>query len=172
MQESKADLEGLQALLDRSFAGAGAHLRSIFDKEHRLSAQGLVDALEGIFEMHLATLTSNGAPLVAPIDGVFFKGKVWFGLPTESVRSRLVRRDSRISASYSQGSFAFIVHGSANEFTQASPVFEEFEFEAFIKELYVAQYGPDWLKWHENRQREHGPGFRAWIEPRVMFAKR
>ena len=168
MRESKAELVQLQSLLDSSHAGAGAHLRSIFDEEHRLSADALVDALDGVFEMHLATLAGDGAPLVAPIDGIFFAGKIWFGLPTESVRARLVSRDPRVSASYTRESLALIVHGRAQPETAGA---RSEEFNALVRELYVAQYGPGWVKWHERRQRDLGPGWSGWIEPRVMFAK-
>jgi hypothetical protein len=170
MRESESNLQVLQALLDRSYAGAGAHLRSIFDEEHRLTARELADALDGIFEMHLATLAGDGAPLVAPIDGIFCQGKIWFGLPSDSLRARLLRRDARVSASYTRGSFAFIAHGTAREADMETP--EAAEFRALAEELYVAQYGPAWVKWAEHRERTHGPGFTGWIEPRVLFAKR
>jgi hypothetical protein len=167
MRESEADMAVLQTLLDRSFAEAGAHLRSIFDEAHRPSAAELAQTLDGIVEIHLATVAHDGAPLVAPVDAIFFRGKVWFGLPPESVRSRLVRRDPRVSASYTNESFAFIVHGVANEIVEVVE-----EFDQLVRELYVAQFGPGWIQWHEHRQRELGPGYNGWIEPRVMFVKR
>jgi hypothetical protein len=170
MRESDEHLHELQELLDRSYASAGVHLRSIFDEEHRLNARELAHALDGIFEMHLATLAGDGAPLVAPIDGIFCQGKIWFGLPADSLRARLVRRDARVSASYTQGSFAFIAHGTAREAHMAEPAAAEFR--ALAQELYVAQYGPAWVKWAEHRERTHGPGYTGWIEPRVLFAKR
>src|SRR5439155_5368275 len=163
MRETQADLDELQALLDRSHAGAGAHLRSIFNDEHRLSAEQVAGALDGIFEMHLATLTGDGAPLVAPVDGIFFKGKVWFGLPAESVRARLVPRDPRVSASYTRGSFAFIVHGRAHQ----AGIVEEYD--TLVRELYVAQYGPGCIKWLVFRLRVVGSGYTGMIVPRAMF---
>ena len=166
MRETTDDLDQLQALLDRSHTAAGAHLQSIFNAVPGLSAVDLAHTLEGIFEMHLATLAGNGAPLVAPIDGIFFKGKVCFALPGQSVRAPLVRRDRRVSASFTQDSFAFIVHGTAREVDHVE------DLDALVKELYVAQYGPGWVDWHDEYRREHGPGFKGWIEPRVMFAKR
>lgn len=171
MRETEADLAALQRVLDESFASAGPHLRSIFDEEHRVDAVGLVAALDGIFEMHLATLARDGSPLVAPIDGVFFKGKVWFGLPGPSVRARLVRRDPRVSASYVRDALAFIVHGRAEPVAKGTPLEEEFE--ATVTELYVAQYGPGFLEWRERQQQQPqaSAGFGGYIEPRVFFAK-
>jgi len=171
MRESKTDLTLLQRLLDLSLDSDGTHLRSIFDDNNRLSAEALVAALDGIFEMHLAVVTSTGAPLVAPIDGVLFQGKIWFGLPAGAVRARLLRHDPRVSASYTRGSFAFIVHGKAQEADEASDSWDEYE--RLLRELYVAQYGPGWTEWHEHlRQQPRSSSFTGCIEPRAMFAKR
>jgi hypothetical protein len=173
VRESKADLNELQELLQRSHEKGGSHLRSIFDQEHRLTAEEFVEALDGIFEMHLATVAGNGAPVVAPVDGVLFKGKIWFGLPAGSVRSRLVRRDPRVSASYTSGqSFAFIVHGTARTLDETNTVFGEYD--SLLRELYVAAYGPGWIDWYERQQRYHAGSewFNGWIEPRLMFVKR
>jgi hypothetical protein len=78
VRETPADIEWLQQLLDRSDANAGKHLLRIFDGANRLSATGLVAKLDGIFEMHLATLSRDGAPLAAPIDAISLHGKVLF----------------------------------------------------------------------------------------------
>lgn len=171
MRESSTDLRELRDVLRRSYRSAGAHLRSIFDEQHRVSADELVRALDRIFEMHLATVAGNGSPLVAPIDGVLFKGRICFGLPAASVRARLVRRDPRVSASYTNGpSFAFVVHGNAHELDSAS---EEFgEYESLIRELYVARYGPGWIDWYDQQHDGiGGAGFTGYIVPRLLFAK-
>lgn len=171
MRESPTDLAELQRVLDDSHAAGGEHLRSIFDVEHRVTAAELVQALGGIFEMHLATVTAAGDPLVAPLDGILFQGKIWFGLPAGSVRSRVVRRDPRVSASYTNGSFAFIVHGTAREVESGTA--PEAQYDLLVRELYVAVYGPGWIDWYERRRREDpAVGFTGWIEPRRMFAKR
>ena len=169
VRENRNDLSELQALMDRSLSTAGTHLRSIFGSEHPLTAEALVAALDGIFEMHLAMVTTDGAPLVAPTDGIFLRGKVWFGLLPHAVRTRLVRRDPRVSASHSRGSFAFIVHGSAHEVDESHPAWPDYE--ALLRELYVAEYGPGWLEWFEQLKQDRGSGFTGYIEPRVMFAK-
>jgi hypothetical protein len=172
MRESAADVEELQRLLDRSRAAAGAHLRSIFDDAHALLAAEVIAELDGIFEMHLATVTAAGAPLVAPVDGTLFRGRIWFGLPGASVRARLVRREPRVSASYTRGSFAFVVHGTAQEARAGNGGLEAYD--ALVQELYVAVYGPDWIEWREQQRRtaEVRSSFTGWIEPRRMFVKR
>jgi hypothetical protein len=171
MHETDADIEQLQELLDRSARDAGAHVRSVFGEDERIDARELVTELAGIVEMHLAAVTAAGAPLVAPTDGIFWRGRVWFGLPARAVRARLVRRDPRVSASYTRDSFAFIVHGRAQEVDESDPAWPEYE--ALLRELYVAAYGTGWIEWYEELRRQpRGSSFSGYIEPRVMFAKR
>jgi hypothetical protein len=172
MRESAADVEELQRLLDRSRDAAGAHLRTIFDDAHALRAADVIAELDGIFEMHLATVAADGAPLVAPVDGILFRGRIWFGLPGGSVRARVVRREPRVSASYTKGSFAFVVHGTAREAGAGDA--ELAAYEALLQELYVAVYGSGWIEWREQQRRAAAAGssFTGWIEPRRMFVKR
>jgi hypothetical protein len=171
VRETAADLEALQAVLDASHAAAGPHLRSIFG-DTPMSADDLVRALDGVFEMHLATATRRGAPLVAPIDGLLFHGQVWFGIPAAAVRARLVRRRPEVSASYTRDSMALIVHGTAREVEPGSALGQDFE--ALVVEVYTAIYGPGWAKWRAQQlqQQQQQQGWGGWIEPRRMFAKR
>lgn len=171
MQESPTDLRRLQDVLDRSYRDAGTHLRSIFSEESRLAASDLVDALPGIFEIHLAVTATDGAPLSAPVDAALFQGRIWVGLPLNSVRAKLVRRDPRVSVSYTRGeSFALIVHGEVVEVPTGDPAYARYS--AHIHDLYVSMYGPQWAEWYEkNRQNIEG-GYHGWIEPRRMFAKK
>jgi hypothetical protein len=162
VHETDDDVAALQDLLDRSRAGSGEHLRQAFGPP--LSAAELVAALSGIFEMHLAVVTSAGAPLVAPVDGFLLRGRVCVGLPPASVRTGLVRRDPRVSASFIGERCSFIVHGSVVEV-------DDDLFDSTATELYVAQYG-DWFRDHmAEQQRKNGRGFAGVIEPRVLFAK-
>lgn len=170
MRETSSDLERLQAVLDASRRAAGPHLRRAFG-EVATTAADVAAALDGIFEMHLAVVTPSGAPLVAPIDGVLFHGDIWFGVPAAAVRTSLLRADPRVSASYTKGETAVIVHGQARQLEPGTPLADEWE--ALTTELYVAQYGPQWLEWRDRQRREGGPdrSFTGWIEPRRLFAK-
>ena len=168
MRETTEDLDRLQRVLDDSRAAAGAHLRNAFG-ESNITAAEVVATFDGIVEMHLAVVTRDGAPLVAPVDGMFVHGRITFGLPATSVRTRVLRRDPRASASFNEGSSAFIVHGTVRELAPGSVEAEEYE--DLVKELYAARYGPAWLDWFEAQQRDGPPGFAGWIEPRRLFAK-
>jgi hypothetical protein len=171
VRETAAEIQALQRLLDQSDANAGPHLRSIFGKE-RAGADELIAKLDGIFEMHLAVLTADGSPVVAPIDAIFLHGRVFFGIPAPAVRTKLLRRDQRVSMSYTDGSFAIITHGVAVPVADDST--EGLEFEGVCKELYVALYGPGWLTFYESQKQQNAgqSGFAGYIEPRAMFAKR
>lgn len=170
MRETSEDFDRLQAQLDASRHSAGAHLRRAFG-EAATTAIEVVRALDGIFEMHVAVVTAAGAPLVAPVDGILFHGELWFSLPGAAVRSALLRADPRVSASYTKGSTAFIVHGEARELDVHLPV--NAEWDELVTELYVAQYGSVWIEWRDARRRNEpvDTGFTGWIEPRRFFAK-
>lgn len=169
MNETEQDLAELQRVLDASIEAGGEHLLAAFGQAAPPTASRAAGALSGIFEMHLAVVTADGAPLVAPIDGIFYRGKVWVGIPTKAVRARLVRREPRVSASYNTSDFAFILHGRFHE-----PPADDEElrgFAALARSLYVGQFG-DWFgPWMDERDRTEGPGVTGYIKPRRMFVK-
>lgn len=169
MHETEQDLDDLQRVLDSSIRVGGEHLRSAFGQDKRPTAGQVVEALVGIFEMHLAVVTSEGAPLVAPIDGILYRGKLWIGIPAKAVRARLIRRDPRVSASYNASDLAFIVHGRFVEPPHDDPQWRGFD--ELARSLYVEQFG-DWFEaWMEERDRTTGPGVTGYVEPRRFFAK-
>jgi hypothetical protein len=67
--ETPEEIHRLQALLDSSMAGAGSHLRDIIDDDRRLGARQLAARLQGMRLLVLATVTVDGRPLTAPVDG-------------------------------------------------------------------------------------------------------
>jgi Pyridoxamine 5'-phosphate oxidase len=99
MHETAADLAALQHLLDRSAASAGAHLRRIITPERRLSAADVCARLTGMCLLALATVTSDGRPLVGPVDGIFYGGAFHFGSSPDSVGFRHIRHRPHVSAS-------------------------------------------------------------------------
>jgi hypothetical protein len=166
MQETAADLERQQQRLDDSMRSAGEHLARIFDEDHRPSAAEVCERLDGIVEVDLACVTADGAPLVAPIDAIFYRGDLWVGVPTPAVRARLLRRDPRVSVAYNHDGFALIVHGRLHPPDEDRAAGHE----ALVRELYVAQYGADWLDWFDRL--DHSGDVGGFIEPRRIFARR
>jgi hypothetical protein len=62
VHESPEDIAKVQVLLDRSHAAASAHLRSIHTRRRRLAAADLVQRLQGMCLLVLATVSSAGGP--------------------------------------------------------------------------------------------------------------
>jgi uncharacterized pyridoxamine 5'-phosphate oxidase family protein len=127
--ETAQDLAGLQRLLDASYARAGAHLRSIWGPESRLTAEELAQELAGIEVLDLATVTARGEPRVAPVDGIFYRGTLWFGSSEHSARFRNIRINPAVSAAITRGleTFLVLVHGRAVELDPRGPQAEGFE---------------------------------------------
>ncbi len=143
MHETLADLTALQDLLDRSYATAGRHLRSIITPERWLSAEQVADRLTGMRLLALATVTADGRPIIGPVDGVFFRGAFHFGSAPDSVRFRHIRNRPQVSATHLPGEeLAVTVHG------RAVPVDIHSDEGAALRQtllgVYVPRYGPQW----------------------------
>jgi hypothetical protein len=140
MRETEQDLVDLQALLDRSYERAGPHLLEIHTPERRLTAVELVDRLQGVCVLSLATVTADGRPLVGPVDGIFYRGSFWFGTGAGALRVAHIARNPAVSGAYTVGeSLAVTIHGEAGEVD----VGNEKGFGAVCREI----YGDQWDGW-------------------------
>lgn len=143
MHEAPADIATLQELLDRSYAGAGPHLLSIHTPERRLNAEELVRRLTGMCLLSLATVTTDGRPIVGAVDGIFYRGSFHFGSSPESVRFRHIRARPHVSATHLPGEeLAVTVHGRAVPVDVQAPAGADFR--SALLEVYVPRYGPEW----------------------------
>ena len=117
MYETDDELRALQELLDASYARAGEHLRSIWGEDSRLDAPGLCAELVGVQVLDLGTVTARGEPRVSPVDGLLFRGHLWFGSADNSARFRNIRANPAVSGAITRGleTFLVIVHGRAIE---------------------------------------------------------
>lgn len=116
MRETAPDLARLQALLDRSYEAAGAHLRDVITPERRLTAEQLSGLLEGMCLLTLATVTADGRPISAPVDGFFYRGEWYFGSSDHSMRFGHLRKRPHVSATYLPGEELSVTsHGRALE---------------------------------------------------------
>ncbi|MCA9880397.1 MAG: pyridoxamine 5'-phosphate oxidase family protein [Thermomicrobiales bacterium] len=158
MRHTPADLDALQALLDRSHASAGRHLRATFElPEHALSARQLARYLEQdhVFVV-LATTTSHSEPRVAPVDSVFAGGH--FHIPTvaDAARVRHVRHRPGVSLThFVPNEVAIIVHGAATVIEADEPDFAPLD----------ACYTADW--WRSVRAEGNGAFLR--IVPHACY---
>jgi hypothetical protein len=115
MRESAADLQRLQALLDRSIEQASPFLRSAFEMPQRsLSAEQLVAALDGGLTVALSTVTGRGEPRVAPISAFLLRATFYVPTVAEAARARHLARRPGVSLTYFEGTrLAVIAHGQA-----------------------------------------------------------
>ena len=143
MHESPEDIARVQALLDRSYAKAGPHLRSIHTEQRRLTAADLVVRLQGMRLLVLATVSPAGRPVTGPVDGVFHRGSFCFGTSPDAVRWRHLRASPAVSATHLPSEdWAVIVHGTAvpADVSRADPD----GLRATLLEVYTPRYGTQW----------------------------
>jgi len=146
MYESSEDLDRLQALMDASAEGAGAHLRSIITEERRLDAASLCAELRGMRLLSAATVTADGRPLSGPVDGYFLHGSFWFSTSRDSVRARHLLRRPAISVTHVPDvHLAVSAHGSAALFDFPGP--ETGELRQAMLDHYLPQQGPEFADW-------------------------
>ena len=168
MHETADDLAELQRALDESYESAGEHLRSIFTPDRRASAADVVAKLTDAFMIDLATVTARGEPVVAPVDGLFYRGRLWFSLPPGAVRARHLLARPQASATYVEGDpgACLIVHGTAYRVDETHPLFAEFD--QFARDL----YGTAAIAFAQQRYRSRTrPDFTGFIEPRRIYAQ-
>ena len=143
MHETPEDLVALQELLDRSFGLAGPHLLSIITPQRRVGAEELVERLQGMRLLALATATADGRPMVGPVDGIFYRGAFHFSSAPDSVRLKHIRARPDVSATHLPGEeFAVTVHGRGAFVDVREP--EGDGLRRALLDVYVPRYGPDW----------------------------
>jgi nitroimidazol reductase NimA-like FMN-containing flavoprotein (pyridoxamine 5'-phosphate oxidase superfamily) len=155
VHESPADLEALQALLDASYAAAGAHLQRIHTPERRLTAEQVAERLTGMCLLTLATVTADGRPIAGPVDGVFHRGAFHFGSAPDSLRFRHIRARPHVSATHLPGEeLAVTVHG------RATPVGTGRDEPGGLRQALLDVYGP-----------RYGPGWEAFLDSGPVYAR-
>jgi hypothetical protein len=162
VHETPEDLAALQHLLDRSYAAAGPHLRSIITRERLLDAEQLARRLDGMRLLALATATADGRPIVGPVDGIFLRGAFHFGSSPDSLRFRHIHTRPHVSATHLPGEeFAVTVHGKAVIVDVKSE--DGADLRRTLLEVYVPRYGRQWEDFLDS-----GPIY-ARIEAERMF---
>jgi hypothetical protein len=161
MFETDEDLKALQALIDRSYERAGAHLLAIHTPERRVSAEELAERLTGMCLLVLATVTADGRPVNGPVDGIFYRGAFHFGTSPDAVRWRHIQARPHVSATHLPAEeFAVTVHGKAVPIDLKT----ERGFRETLLGIYVPRYGAEW----ETDFLDDGPTY-ARIEAERMF---
>jgi nitroimidazol reductase NimA-like FMN-containing flavoprotein (pyridoxamine 5'-phosphate oxidase superfamily) len=158
MLETTEELAELQQLLDRSFDARGAHARAIVVPERRLSAAQTVAYLQDVKHVTLATVTAQGEPFAAPLDGWFLHGRFVVSTSGDSVRSKHIAHRPAVSLTHVVGDeVAFWVHGRAERLPSDHPWAQDFD------RLATGAYGSSPYSWSADIA-----VFAT--HPRVMFA--
>ena len=136
MLETADELAALQALLDRSHAGAGGHLRGIITDDRTLSAAELTALMSGMRTLALATVTARGEPRVSGVDGHLLHGRWVFTTSADALKARHLRVRPAVSAAYLEGDeLAVFTHGDVEILAPTHPDF------AAIEAYLAAHYG-------------------------------
>jgi nitroimidazol reductase NimA-like FMN-containing flavoprotein (pyridoxamine 5'-phosphate oxidase superfamily) len=161
VHETAEDLAALQALIDASYANAGAHTLRIHAPERRLTAAQVAERLQGMVLLTLATVSGDGRPFAGPVDGVFHRGAFHFGSAPDALRFRHIARRPQVSAVHLPGEhLAVTVHGRA----VPVDVRQDRGFRQALLDIYVPRYGESW----EADFLDSGPTY-ARIEAERMF---
>jgi hypothetical protein len=144
MDETAAELQQLQELIDRSFASANEHLRAIMTPERQLTAEQVVAQLPSPAVLNLATVTARGEPRISAVDGHFRHGRWFFTTSDFAAKAAHLHARPAVSASYTpRDGFGVFCHGRA-AFLAAGP--ERDELRAHLIATYgqdPAEFGPD-----------------------------
>ena len=144
MHETDADIAALDALLERSFAAAGPHLLDIVRPERRLSGRQLSERLTGMCLLALATVTSDGRPIVGAVDGIFHRGAFHFSSSRDSLRYRHIAARPHVSATHLPGEhLAVTVHGRAVEVDIDAA--DHADLRQTLLDIYLPRYGDAYL---------------------------
>jgi hypothetical protein len=142
VQEEQADLDEMQALMDRSHAGASEHLRSIIGPDRRMPAAALTARLDGMRILALSTVSAAGRPRISAVDGHFLRGQWVLTTSGSSVKAADMRQRPWVSAAYLEGEqFGLFVHGEAEFLAPAHPDF------GWIDQHLTAHYGGSPSAW-------------------------
>lgn len=142
MDETPQELADLQALLDRSHAGATGHLRGIIDDDRVLSARDITGLLTGMRVISVATVTAKGEPRISALDGHFLHGTWSFSTAGDAAKAKHLETRPAVSVAHVDGeALAVFSHGDATRLRESDP-----EWERTI-EHWTQHYGGSPLGW-------------------------
>ncbi len=149
MRESPSELQRLQDLLDTSMAAAGPHLRSIVASDRRLDAAALCDRLPGMCLLVVASVTADGRPLTAPVDGYFLNGEFHFSTARQARKVAHLAARPAVSATHLPSEHLCVtVHGTVEPYDVLDP--DRPALRQAMLDWYVPRQGPAFEEWLSN----------------------
>ncbi|MEV8372811.1 pyridoxamine 5'-phosphate oxidase family protein [Kribbella sp. NPDC056861] len=144
MKETREEIEELQRLLEGAYERSTEHLRDIISDERRLTAAELVQVLQGMCTLNLATVTAGGEPRISAVDGHFLHARWVFTTSGQAAKARQLKARPAASVSYVDGErLGVFSHGQVEFLTGEHPDFAEIEAHL------VAHYGSSPSTWAE-----------------------
>lgn len=142
MKETSEEVGELQRLLDAAYERSTEHLQNIITGERRLTAAELVQVLQGMCTLNLATVTAHGEPRISAVDGHFLHARWVFTTSGTAAKARHLRVRPAASISYVDGERVGVFsHGQVEFLGSDHPEF------AAIEEHLVAHYGSSPSSW-------------------------
>ncbi|GAA0945087.1 hypothetical protein GCM10009554_39710 [Kribbella koreensis] len=142
MKETSEEVAELQRLLEAAYGRSTEHLREIINDERRLTADELVQLLQGMCVLNLATVTAKGEPRISAVDGHFLHARWVFTTSAQAAKVRQLRVRPAASISYVDGErLGVFSHGQVEFLTTDHPDFAEIEAHL------VAHYGSSPSTW-------------------------
>ncbi|HET9894303.1 MAG TPA: pyridoxamine 5'-phosphate oxidase family protein [Streptosporangiaceae bacterium] len=121
MDETEAELDWLQDLLDRSLARSTEHLRSIITPgERTLTAGQLVAVCDRMCTLSISTVTASCEPRVSAVDGHLRHGRWLFGTDRSAAKARHLAARPAVSVAHLRGEeLGVFAHGYAEPLNPA-----------------------------------------------------
>jgi hypothetical protein len=142
MKETREEVGELQQLLDAAYERSTAHLQNIITDQRRLTAADVVQVLQGMCTLNLATVTAQGEPRISAVDGHFLHARWVFTTSGTAAKARHLRARPAASISYVDGErIGVFSHGQVEFLTPEHPEF------AAIEEHLVNHYGSSPSSW-------------------------
>jgi hypothetical protein len=146
MQETEAELDELQQLLDSSLSRATVHLRSIVTPERTLTARQLADAITGMCVLSVATVTARGEPRISAGDGHFLHGRWIFGTARSAAKAKHLSHRPAASVAHLRGEeLGVFTHGTVEVLNPGAGQ-EDPDWPAILEHL-TGHYGESPLNW-------------------------
>ena len=83
-------------------------------EDHRLSAEKVIEQLNGVCICDLATVGASGTPIVAPVDMLFAHGQAFVNTGRDSIRIRHIQGNPKVSLARTlEAELSILIHGIA-----------------------------------------------------------
>lgn len=142
MRETPEEIAELQRMFDAHLARANPHMLNIVTPERRLTAEQVVNYLQGIRHVAFATVTRTGKPRVSPLDMLFLHGRFTLSTDLKATRVAHLRANAACSAVYMEADrIAVAVNGAVEWITREHIDHDE------IHAAWKKQYNSDPYTW-------------------------